>query len=318
MAKKITTPTAPASIASLSAALVAPAASAKPQISTAPAEKGIANRATWTGVLGFGLVNLTVKTLKATEEEKVELNQVHHCNSDKTGMTPIYTQLKRAGMSCPTCNETVEGTNILKGYQYAKGEFAIISDDEKKGCSVNSDKRMTVEKFVKMTSIDPIYFADAEYLVPDKGFEETFSTLRAAMVGRGVVAIAQTAQRGREQTVVIRPYGTNGMVVHYMYFDNEVRSCDKWQTVAVDDKKVELAAMLIDMLSGDFDATDYEDSFTRSFKGLINDKIMGRTPAPVALPAPAVTSPVDVMAMLQASLNQPVAVKAKKAKAVAA
>ena len=181
---------------------------------------------------------------------------------------------------------------------------------------VGSDKKMTIESFVLASEVDPIYFESTEFLAPEKNFEKTFAMLREAMIEKGVVAIAQSNQRGREQTVVIRPYGDNGLTLHYMFFDNEVRSFSKWTKVNVDKQEVEIAGMLIDAMTDTFDATAYSDSFTRTYKGLINSKIEGTAPVLPAQVADPVADPkANLMAMLQASLSAPAvtAVKAKKA-----
>jgi len=285
----------------------------KPQISTAPAEKPfITPKATWEGSISFGSLLIPVRTFKATEIEKVAFNQIHHCNAgDDT--TPVYTQLKQGKMKCPTCDMDVESSEILKGFKYADDNFVVISEAEKKACMVTSDKLMAVGSFVKSTEIDPIYFESTEYLVSDS---ELLAAFRKAMVDTGMVALAKSAQKGREQTVVIRPYGTNGMVVSYMFFDNEVRICDRWHTVAENDKDVAVAKDIIAFLADTFDPTEAEDSYTRHLKGFINDRIEGRvtTAPPPQVAAPATT---DLMETLKALLALPPKVKKSKA-AVAA
>jgi DNA end-binding protein Ku len=311
-------PTKLSDIAALSAQLMG-AADSKPTLNTAPAEKGVVSRANWTGVLGFGLVSIGIKTYKSTEIEEVKLNMVHHCNHDAPNATPTYTQLQRSGMKCPTCDIEVNGSDILKGYKVGEGEFVIISEDEKKACMVTSDKTMNISSFVKLNELDPLYFESAEYLAPDKGFDKPFFMLRQAMVNRGVVAIAHSSQRGREQTLVIRPYGDKGMIANYMYFDNEVRTCDKWNTPVVDDKEIEIAGMLIDALTDTFDPTEYSDSYMRRYKGLINDKILGNSVAdPVVPTAPVADKKADIMALIQASLLTAPSTKKKAKKAAMA
>ena len=307
----------------LAASLLAGLAPTKPQLSTAPAEKAMVSRATWKGVLSFSALTMNVKTFKATELEEVKLNMVHACNhaaidaavaEGKTAPEPVYNQLKRSGMVCPVCSETVEQS--LKGYQYEDGKFAIITDDEKKACQVAHSDAMPIEKFVDVNEIDPIYYAASEYIAPDKGFEVPFAILRQAMVEQNTVALAKTSQRGREETVVLRPYGTDcGMIVSYLYFDNEVRGCDKWTKVNLDGEKeaalVDIATQLVASMSGTFNATDYEDKSIRQYKGLINDKIMGKVPtAPVLAPVPVADKKMDLMSLLQGAL----ALTASKAK----
>lgn len=309
----------------LAAALAAGLAPTKPQLSTSPAEKAMVSRATWKGTLSFNALTMAVKTFKATEQEEVKLNMVHACNhaeiaaaiaEGKPAPEPTYNQLKRSGMKCPVCNEEVE--QVLKGYQYEEGHFAIITDEEKKACQVSHSDAMPIEKFVDVNEIDPVYFAASEYMTPDKGYEIPFAILRQAMVEQNSVAIAKTSQRGREETVVIRPYGgvdDAGMIISYLYFDNEVRGCDKWTKVNLTGQKeaalVDIATQLVASMTGTFNATEYQDLSIRQYKGLINDKILGKVPTTPVLTAPPVTDKkMDLMALLTAALSS-----SKKAKA---
>ena len=166
---------------------------------------------------------------------------------------------------------------------------------------------MPIEKFVDVNEIDPIYYAAAEYIAPDKGFEIPFAILRQAMVEQNTVAIAKTSQRGREETVVIRPYGTDGMIVSYLFFDNEVRGCDKWTKVNLDGEKeaalVDIATQLVASMTGTFNVTEYQNLQMRQYKGLINDKIMGKVPtAPIVAPAPVADKKADMMSLLMGAL----------------
>jgi DNA end-binding protein Ku len=305
-----------ADVAALSATLMG--TTAKPQLPTSPAEKKVANRAGWTGVLtGFGLLTMGVKSFKATEEEKVSLNKIYVTNPEEVakGAAPVYAQLKQGAM-VGVDGKAVAPESILSGYKFGEDEFVTISEDEKKSCMVSSDKKMEITEFVPATSVDSIYFDVAEYIAPEKGYEVPFALLRKGMVDKNVVAIAQSNQRGREQTLVLRPYGENGMTAHYMYFDNEVRSFEKWTTVNVTPEQAEVAGLLIDALTADtFDPTQYSDGYIRSFKGLINNKIQGNAIAPAApVAAPVADAKVDVMAMLAASMSSPkvAAMKAKR------
>jgi DNA end-binding protein Ku len=299
----------------LAAALAAGLAPTKPQLNTAPAEKAMVSRAIWKGVLSFNALTMNVKTFKATEQEEVKLNMVHACNHAEIDAAvaagtpapePTYNQLKRSGMKCPVCNEDVD--QPLKGYQYEDGKFAIITDDEKKACQVAHSDSMPIEKFIDVNEIDPVYFAASEYITPDKGFELPFAILRQAMVERNSVAIAKTSQRGRQETVVIRPYGEDGMIISYLYFDNEVRGCDKWTKVNLDGQKeaalVDIATQLVVSMTGTFNVTEYQDLSVRQYKGLINDKIMGKVPAvPVLAPAPVADKKMDLMSLLTNALS---------------
>jgi len=323
--KAVKTTSDVADIASISASLMASMTPAKPTLPTAPAEKAEATRANWEGTLMFGTLPIAVKTYKATEVEKVELNTIHIVNeaeieaakaAGKPVPAPEYSQLKRGTNVSAQTGEEVPSEKILKGYKYGDNQFVVITDAEKKSCMVGSDKYITIESFVPASKVDPIYFEAAEYLAPQttaEVYKQVFGLLRAVMVDRNVVAIAKSNQKGREQTLIIRPYGTNGMTVHFMYFDNEVRSFNKWTNVTVSDVQIEKAGELVDkMTEPEFDATQYEDGFIRTYKGLINSKINGTAAPVVAIPdAPAADPKMNIMDLLASSLN---AITGRKAK----
>ena len=319
-----------ASIAALTAAMTATVVPAKQTLPTAPAEKGVASKAGWTGNLVWGTFAIAVKTYKATETEEIKLNMIHVVNkaeidaakaAGKPVPAPQYAQVKRGSNISAQTEKEVPADEILKGFKYGEGQYVVVSDDDKKACMVGSDKTMTIDSFVEADLIDPIYFEAAEYVAPDataQVFTAVFGLLRATMVDRGVVAIAKCNQRGREQTLILRPYGTNGMTAHYLFFDNEVRSFDKWTNVNVSADQIAAAGQLVDAMTEDtFDPTQYEDGYMRTLRGRINSLIDGTTAPTVTIPAaPVADKKMDIMAMLSASMS---AISGKKkAKAASA
>lgn len=291
MAKTKVTPKP--SIEDLSALLmgeVAEAPQSEKKSVTRPTLKG--------GRLYFGStkMNFGINLFKATEEEKVSFNQLHD---------ECLTQLKQGKMHCPTCDVDVDKEHTVKGFKTEDG-FILVSEDEKKSCQVMSEKRIEIEEFVPATSVDPIYFASTEFVVPEDGTlnAEYFGLLRASMVSKGLVAIATCNLRGKQETIIIRPFGTNGMAAHYMYFEHEVRSCDKWQNTKPDATKLAVMNQLVDALTDDFAPEEKFDSYTVNLKKLIASKKAG-VAAPVVLKKADDDAPADLMAALMAAINSP-------------
>lgn len=322
-----------ANIAALTAAMTATVVTAnkKQTLPTAPAEKGVASKAGWTGNLVWGTFAIAVKSYKATETEEVKLNLIHVANkaeidaakaAGKPAPAPRYAQVKRGTNVSAETESEVPAEEILKGYKYGEGQYVEVSEDDKKACMVGSDKTMTIDSFVSANLVDPLYFEASEYVAPDataEVFKAVFGLLRATMIDRNVVAIAKCNQRGREQTLILRPYGENGMTAHYMFFDNEVRSFDKWANVNVSADQITAAGQLVDAMTTDaFDPKKYEDGYMRALKGRINSLIDG-TASPVVKisDTPVADAKMNVMDMLAASLAFVTGKKAKGASAAA-
>jgi DNA end-binding protein Ku len=263
-------------------------------------EKKTVSTSTWKGTLSFGMVSFGVKCYKAADEEKISFNLIH---------SECQTQLKRGSMKCPSCNKEVDEAEIAHGYKTPEDKFITLTEDEIKSSQPLSDKIMTVTEFVKANDVDPLYFEGAQYLCPEKGSEKPFALLREGMVRTNTVGISRRVERGREQTLLVRPYGKHGMVIHYLYFDHEIRSCEKWSPFALADKEVEIAGMLIEQLTEPFRPETKFDSYIVGTKKLIERKMKGEKIEPASAPqVPAQTG--DIMATLMTMLNN---AKTKKA-----
>lgn len=277
---------------------------------TAPTKNKLSSHANWDGVLVWGSMAIGIKTYKATEENKILFNRVYVTNP--RGKNPKYAQLKQGSMVNAE-GYAVHPEKILSGYKVTDDEFVIISEEEKKSCMVESNKKMKIVKFVKANEIDPIFFNTAEYVSPNDGFNELFNVLRAGMVSRGVVAIAKSNQRGREQILVLRPYGTNGIIAHYMYFNNEINSFDKWVSTTINNKKIKIAGKLIDAMTESFDPAEYNDGYTCAIQSIINNKIHEKMNAMSALNTSFNDSIVSTKKPAKASLTTNAKAKAKAA-----
>jgi DNA end-binding protein Ku len=298
-----------AQIAALTAQLAGGAAATSAPVATGDFAKKAANRATNNLMVSMGLLSFPIKVYKATDTDTVSFNQLH---------AECHTKLKQQSMLCPTCDKAVEKDQIVKGYEYEKGKFATFTQEELDGCKVAADDSLEIIKFVDESTIDPIFYESSYFVGPDKGAEMQFALLRAGMTKTGKVAIGKVALKGREQTVVIRPYGDRGLILNYLYFDYEVRSFAGWDKVpnadALSEKFMAVATQLVDMMTEDFAPETMSDSYLVNARKLISAKAAGLT-APVIVKAAAKDASADLEAALEASLN---AAKIKKASKKAA
>jgi DNA end-binding protein Ku len=170
---------------------------------------------------------------------------------------------------------------------------------------------MTLTEFIDATDIDPIFYESTEFIAPDKGGEKPFALLVAGLQKTGKVAKGTRVKGGREQVFVARPYGSCGLAISFLFADYEVRSFDKWQSVAVSGEEVELAATLIERYETKFTPAK-EDRFLSNVRRMLEAKSAGvAVPTPELAAVPSTT--VDLMAALKASLAAAPAAKAAKA-----
>lgn len=246
------------------------------------------------GIVSFGLVAVPVKLYPATRSKSLSFNMLH--KKDRARLKQQYI--------CSGCGDVVERDDTVKGYEYAKGEYAVLSEDELQALEQKSDQSIEIEQFVPIEKVDPVYFDKAYLLGPDKGGHKPYRLLGAAMRQSGKCAVAKFSTRGKQQLVLLRQ-ADEGLVLHTLFYADEVRSfadVELGDDVATKPAEVELAVKLIEQLATDrFDATLYEDEYRKSALAMIERKIEGQEV--VSLPARAPRAQViDLMDALKQSL----------------
>jgi DNA end-binding protein Ku len=246
------------------------------------------------GTISFGLVSVPVKLYAATKSKSVSFNLLH--DKDKSRLRQQYV--------CSTCGAVVERSAMLKGYEYAKEQYVVVTDDELKALEEKTEQSIEIEEFVPISQVDPIYFDRAYLLGPDKGGQKAYRLLRDAMAKAGKGAVARFATRGKLQLVLLRE-GRGGLLMHALYYSDEVRGfeeIDRGDSVELKPGELDLAVQLIDQLaSADFDPGKYEDAYRRALLDLIERKAAGQEI--VAAPAqPPRAQIIDLMEALKASL----------------
>src|SRR5262249_7467137 len=193
--------------------------------------------------ISFGLVSIPIRMYTAASAGGVSFNQIHQ----KCGGRIRQQQI------CPTCNEVVERSALVKGYEFAKDQYVQFTDEELKALEGEASKMIDIAEFVPLEQVDPIYFDKTYYLGPDKGGEKAYRLLADAMKEAGRVALAKFVMRGKENLVLIRA-AKKGLMLHTMYFADEIRDfdeVDKGEDAKLKPGESELARRLVNELSSE-------------------------------------------------------------------
>src|SRR5580692_5451030 len=245
----------------------------------------------WKGHLTFGLVSFPVRLYSAARSESISFNQLHKADGSR---------IKQV-LFCQAEDKQIPRSEIVKGYEYEKDRYVVIDDEEIKKVAPQTAKVMEIQEFVKADAVDPIYLETSYYMAPDEAGEKPYALLFDALKKSGYMGIAKVTMHNREHIVILRP-GANGVLLHTMYYTNEIRKVDEFRTdlSLVKDKELALASSLIEALAGDFEPEKYKDNYRENLLKMIESKKEGREV--VATPEPRQEKVVDILEALKASL----------------
>ncbi|MFW5876624.1 MAG: Ku protein [Myxococcota bacterium] len=251
-------------------------------------------RAISSGTISFGLVSIPVKLYTAASPQSVRFNQLHAVCGSR-----IKQQLY-----CPVCDVVVERDDLVKGYEYARGQYVRFDDEELKSLEAEKTHNLDIVEFVPLDSVDLVQVERSYYLGPDKGGDKPYRMLSDAMDRTGMVAVGRYWTRGKEQLVVLRPY-KDGLLLHYVYYADEVRSFDEVDRAGdVEYRKgeIEMAEQLIQQLATDqFDPEKYRDEYRDRVMQAVEQKVAGEEVT--VAPAEPQAQVVDLFEALKASLD---------------
>ncbi|MGN1208101.1 MAG: Ku protein [Christensenellales bacterium] len=259
------------------------------------------------GAITFGLVYIPITLSLSVKENNVSFNLL-----DKKTMSRI--KYKKTCVDCD--NKEVKIENIVKGYQYEKDKFVLFSDEDFEKIKSTKDKNITIEHFVKIQEVDPIFF-DKSYFVLPVGSEKAFSVLLKAMEKKNMAGLAKTVLGTKETLILLRVH-KGSMVASTLFFYEEIQKAPSVKEVAVQKKEIELAETLIEQMTDKFRPEKYKDEYNKKIQDAIKKKIAGKK----IVSAKKQTMPknvINIMDALQKSLktNKKSKQTAKKSKRVA-
>jgi DNA end-binding protein Ku len=246
----------------------------------------------WKGHITFGLVSLPVRLHAAARSETVSFNQLH--KSD-------HSRVKQV-LFCQAEDKAVPRSELVKGYEYEKDRYVVIDEEDIKKITPRTAKVMEILEFVKSSELDPVFLETSYYLQPEEAGEKPFTLLFEALKQTGYVGIARMTMHNREHVVVLRP-GRSGIILHTMYYADEVRATDEFRTDRglLKDAEVKMAVSLVEALAAGFEPEKYHDTYRQTLRGMIDAKVKGQEI--VAAPQSQEMAPViDIMEALKTSL----------------
>jgi DNA end-binding protein Ku len=251
-------------------------------------------RTLWKGAISFGLVNIPVKMYTATENKEIRFNYLHaKCK------TPVKYERR-----CPTCDVVVPQDEIVWGYEYEKGRYVILHEEDFQRIPGEGSRTIDILDFVDMAEIDPVYYEKSYYLEPNAGGEKAYALLKRAMRETGKVAVAKVAIRSKSALACLRIHG-DVVMMETMFYPDEIRSTTGLSGITTEpqlhENEIKMAVSLVSNLSAPFNPAKYTDAYRENLMEIIQAKIAGEEVA-VPTTAPDGGKVVDLMEALRASL----------------
>jgi DNA end-binding protein Ku len=250
-------------------------------------------RAIWSGSISFGLVTIPIRMLRAIEEHDLHFHYVHEPDASRIGYEKI----------CKAEGKPVPDDEIVKAFEWEKGEYVYLTDEDFEAAKVDGLRTMDIDVFVESEQIDPIYFEQTYYLEPQQGGEKVYALFARALEQSGLAGITKFVMRDREHLGCLRI--RDGVIaLERMNFADEIRPTKGIapEGVKVAKRELDLAMELIDRFRGDFDPDQYKDTYRDTLCEIIKAKQRGEEVRVEAEEEPA-EEPVDLMDALRASID---------------
>ena len=265
-------------------------------------------RTIWNGSISFGLVNIPIGLAVATQRTDVAFRTLH-----RECKTPI--KQKRY---CPTHERDVGPDEIVKGWEYVKGEYVLVEEDDLEAVALQRSNSIEILRFVKLEEVDPVYFDRTYYLAPASADAQRrpYVLLLRAMEDTGMAAIGKFVLWGKENLCLIRPQGDT-LALETLFFAEDVRAKREIEDAVaesdVKDAELDLARQVIESISGEFDPEEFRNEYRDDLRRMLEAKLDGQE---IVKPEPAPETPViDLMEALKASVAETKKQPAKKAAA---
>jgi DNA end-binding protein Ku len=261
-------------------------------------------RPTWKGSISFGLVYIPISVYPATREEKLSFRQLR-----ASDLSPIrYKKVADADM------KEVSADQIVKGFEYERGQYVILKDEDFQKVRIESTHSIDITDFVELGQVDPKFFYKPYFLEPQKGGEKAYALLHKALSGTGKIGIAKVVISNREYLASVKPDGLF-LILDLMHFASEILTPEELKNApltAITDKELKMAQTLVDSMTAKWEPEKYRDEYRSAVMEMIEQKAKKKVVVEKPIPAPRATNVVDLVKVLQESLNRNQASKPKR------
>jgi DNA end-binding protein Ku len=262
-------------------------------------------RAIWKGAISFGLVHIPVELYPAESQKGLDLDML-----DKRDFAPVgYKRYNKE------TGKDIDWNDIVKGYEYEKGQYVVLSDEDLKRANVEATQTIDIVNFVDTEEVPPIYFEQPYYLAPTKGGDKVYVLLRETLRKAGKIGIAQVVIRTKQRLAALMPID-NAIVLNLLRYGDEIRPLKDItlpdatsKKAAVSDKEIKMAMSLLEDMTEPWDPMAYHDTYREDVMALVEKKIKANQTKTVTQPEkdeerqPAASNVVDLMELLRKSIN---------------
>ena len=254
-------------------------------------------RAIWKGAISFGLVNIPIALYPATRSETVRFRLLR-----AKDLSPVnYKRVAEAD------GKEVAWDDIVKGYEYEKGKFVVLKDEDFQRVDIEATQTVDIERFVELDEVNPVFFHKPYYMEPQKGGDKAYVLLREALKDTGKIAIAKVVIKTRQHLAAVKPQG-DGLMLELMHFADELRDVSEFKvpsTKSIGKKELQMAEALVSSMSDKWDPEEFRDEYREALEKVIEEKVEkgGKLPAVKAKKVKA-TNVIDLVSVLQQSLER--------------
>jgi DNA end-binding protein Ku len=265
-------------------------------------------RAIWKGSISFGLVNIPIALYPATRKEEFSFRLLR-----RTDLSPV--NYKRVAEKD---GKEVPWDDIVKGYEYEKGKYVVLRDEDFQRVDLEATQTVDIQDFVHQEEIDPMFFYKPYYLEPQKGGDKAYALLRESLEKSKKVGIAKVVIKTRQYLAGVKPEG-DALVLELMHFAEELADTSKLHVpkkIEVGRREINMATALVDSMSSKWNPEKYHDDYREALMEVIEEKVEagGKEIAEKPKKAPKPTKVIDLVSVLQKSLEQTGAKKKATAK----
>ncbi|MDP4153052.1 MAG: Ku protein [Bacillota bacterium] len=253
-------------------------------------------------VIAFGLVAIPVSMYTATQDNDISFNQLHKEDNSRIRYKKV----------CAHCGKEINQNDIVKGYQYDKDNYVVVTDDDLEKIKTEKDKSIQILHFANLNQISPVFYDRTYQAFPEAGGDKAFELLREALMSEQKIAIGKTVIGTKETLLAIIPR-EEGILLTTMYYEDEVKALQKAYTrPSISDAELNMAKTLISSMDTPFDPSQYKDEYQEKLRELLEKKIAGKEVVPVKADAP--NNVINLMDALKASIEQNKPKKTRKTK----